>query len=323
MTAEGQRGPTVASNGPTVAAPADARDAVLAAFADEVGGEGPVAVAGGRTKWAIGGGPSAGVRVVAAPAGVVEYEPAEMTVRVRAGTTVADLDAALEGSGQGVALPMVPGSTVGGALAVGHSRVTALRDGPVRDVLLEARYVSAEGRLVKAGGPTVKNVSGYDLCRLLVGSLGTLGLLAEVVLRTKPRPPCSRWFAGSTDPLAVRAALYRPSAVLWDGAGTWVCLEGHEVDIEAEGALLEAQGMEVVDGPPVLPPYRHRIDPAAVASLEGAFVAEVGTGVVHRSSPAPLPSVPDPVAAVCGRIKAQFDPTGRLNPGRDPLSVTL
>lgn len=326
MTAEGRRGPTLASNGPTVAAPAGVRDEVLAAFADEVGGEGPVAVAGGRTNWAIGGGPAAGVRVVAAPAGVVEYEPAEMTVRVRAGTTVADLDAALAGWGQGVALPMVPGSTVGGALAVGHSRVTALRDGPVRDVLLEARYVSAEGRLVKAGGPTVKNVSGYDLCRLLVGSLGTLGLLAEVVLRTRPRPPCSRWLAGASDPGAVRSALYRPSAVLWDGRTTWVCLRGHEVDVDAEGALLDDLGMDVVDGPPALPPHRHRVDPAAVPelveSLPGGFVAEVGVGVVHASTPPPTPSVAEPVADLCRRVKAQFDPTGRLNPGRDPLAVT-
>ncbi len=297
-------------------------DDVLVAFADEVGPDGPVAVVGGRTHWAEGGLPDDGVRLVAAPAGVVEHEPAEMTVRVRAGTTIEDLDAVLARSGQAVALAPRPASTVGGALAVGHSGLTQLRDGAVHDALLEARYVSAEGRLVKAGGPTVKNVSGYDLCRLLVGSLGTLGLLAEVVLRTRPRPPCARWFAGAVDPGAVRAALYRPSAVLWDGRTTWVCLQGHEVDVDAEGAVLDGLGMDVVDGPPARPPHRHRVDPAAVASLEGSFVAEVGTGVVHRSWPAPPPSVPGPVAALCRRIKTQFDPTGRLNPGRDPLSVT-
>jgi len=298
-----------------------ADDAALAAFAEAVGVAGPVAVAGGRTRWSIGGAPMDDVRFVRAPSGVVEHEPAEMTVRVRAGTSLADLDTALGETGQSVGLAGGPGSTVGGALAVGHSRVTQLRDGPIRDVLLEARYVSAAGRLVKAGGPTVKNVSGYDLCRLLVGSLGTLGLLGEVVLRTRPRPPCTRWFLGSTDPVAVRSALYRPSAVLWDGARTWVCLRGHEVDVDAEGAQLASLGLEVVDGPPALPLHRHRVDPAAVSGLEGSFVAEVGVGVVHRPEPAPLPDVAAPVAELCRRVKAQFDPTGRLNPGRDPLTV--
>lgn len=299
-------------------------DRVLAAFADEVGAEGPVAIAGGRTHWPVGGSVDAAARLLSAPVGVVDHQPAEMTVRVRAGTTLAELEAVLGEAGQAVALAGGSGATVGGALAVGHSRVTQLRDGPVRDVLLEARYVSAEGRLVKAGGPTVKNVSGYDLCRLLVGSLGTLGLLGEVVLRTRPEPACTRWFAGAADPAVVRAALYRPSAVLWDGSDTWVCLRGHEVDVDAEGALLSDLGLAVVDGPPPLPAHRHRLDPAAVTALPdapGSFVAEIGTGVVHRDPPAAVPVVASPVVDLCRRIKDQFDPTGRLNPGRDPLTV--
>ena len=92
-----------------------------------------------------------------------------------------------------MALP--PGGTVGGALAVGRCGIRRLGDGPVRDTLLQARYVSAAGEVVKAGGPTVKNVSGFDLCRLLVGSQGTLGFLGEVILRTRPRPAASQWFA--------------------------------------------------------------------------------------------------------------------------------
>ena len=193
----------------------------LAALAAEVGppDAGPVVAVGGRTQWHVGaapggsgavdgsapsdgsgpvdgGGPASGsstpgggapVREVRAPAGVVTVEAADMTVRVGAGTTVADLDGALAEVDQTVALPCWPGATVGGVLAVGHSGLRRLGWGPVRDTLLEVRYVSAEGTVVKAGGPTVKNVSGFDLCRLLVGSLGTLGVLAEVVLRTRPR----------------------------------------------------------------------------------------------------------------------------------------
>ena len=63
----------------------------------------------------------------------------------------------------------------------------------MENTLLQARYVSAAGEIVKAGGPTVKNVSGFDLCRLLVGSYGTLGFLGDVILRTRPLPATSQW----------------------------------------------------------------------------------------------------------------------------------
>ena len=81
-------------------------------------------------------------------------------------------------------------------MAVGRSGLRRLGYGPVRDALLQARYVSAAGELVKAGGPTVKNVSGFDLCRLLVGSRGTLGFIGDVILRTRPRARFEQWFRG-------------------------------------------------------------------------------------------------------------------------------
>jgi hypothetical protein len=136
-----------------------------------------------------GGADPAG-RPVRAPSGLVQVSPEEMTIRCGAGTPVDDVQAALAEVGQEVALP--PGGTVGGALAVGQSDVLRLGRGPVRDVLLQARYVNAGGQVVKAGGPTVKNVSGFDLCRLLVGSRGTLGVLGEVILRTRPIPTSRR-----------------------------------------------------------------------------------------------------------------------------------
>lgn len=306
----------------------------LEEMATAVGADGPVAAVGGRTAWDLGGVPPGDeVRLVPAPVGLVEHVPAEMTVRAGAGTTVADLHATLAEAGQTTVLPgaAVPGSTVGGVLAVGRDGLGRLGRGRLRDALLEARYVSAEGRVVKAGGPTVKNVSGYDLCRLLVGSLGTLGLLGEVVLRTRPLPPCSRWFAGEgADLAAVRAALYRPAAILWDGATTWVWLEGHEADVDAEGALLAGLGLAPVDGPPVLPPHRAALGRGGLDELAasvgavgavGGFVAEVGAGVVHVASPARPPELPAPVVDLGRRIKAALDPTGRLNPGRDPLAV--
>ncbi|HET9612442.1 MAG TPA: FAD-binding protein [Acidimicrobiales bacterium] len=224
----------------------------VSAFASDVGppAAGPVTAVGGRTQWHAGGpppGPDVAGREVRAPAGVVAVEAADMTVRVRAGTTVADLDAALAEVGQTVALPPWPGATVGGVLAVGHSGLRRLGWGPVRDAVLEVRYVAADGAVVKAGGPTVKNVSGFDLCRLLVGSLGTLGLLAEVVLRTRPLPAAERWLAGEADPFALVHRLHRPAAVLWDGVTTWVLLDGHPADVAAQARVT---GLAEAGGPP-------------------------------------------------------------------------
>ena len=114
----------------------------------------------------------------------------------------------------------------------GTAAVRRLGWGPVRDTVLQVRYVSAAGEVVKAGGPTVKNVSGFDLCRLLVGSRGTLGFIADVILRTRPRPMAEQWFTSERDPWALLGELYRPTSVLWNGTTTWVLLEGHPADVE-------------------------------------------------------------------------------------------
>lgn len=295
----------------------------LAELAAEVGPDGPVRVVGGRTSWDVGGTAPDGVREVRAPVGVVSFEPSEMVVRVRAGTPVEELDAALAPAGQCVALPLRPGSTVGGSLAVGRSGIDALGRGPVRDVLLEARFVDAWGRPARAGAPVVKNVSGYDLCRLLVGSLGTLGLLGEVVLRTRPRPAATRWVGGAVAVEEVWGAVRRPTAVLWDGSEVRVLLEGHPADVERQAATLAARGCAEMPGPPELPPVRTSIPPAAVwdlpARLAGErFVAEVGVGVVHRERPADPGAVPPRLVALHRAVKERLDPDGRLNPGRDP-----
>jgi glycolate oxidase FAD binding subunit len=298
----------------------------LAAFAREVGEDGPVCVAGGRTQWRDGGASLEGTREVRAPSGVRQFEPAEMTVRVGAGTPVSELEAVLAAAGQSVALPIRPGSTVGGALAVGRSGIRRLGDGPVRDTLLEARVVGAHGRPVRAGGPTVKNVSGYDLCRLFVGSLGTLALIGEVVLRTRPRPEASVWLSGEADPFAVLAGLHRPTSVLWDGARTWALVEGVGPAVVEQRRTAARLGLtDEVEGPPARPPHRRSLAPSTLRAPEpgwGSFVAEVGVGMVHTSIPQHS-TVHDPaVVDLNRRLKERFDPSGRLNPGRSPLSTT-
>jgi FAD/FMN-containing dehydrogenase len=296
-------------------------------------GDGPVTCVGGRTQWSVGGPVSPAAREVRAPSGIVEYAPAEMVVRVRAGTTVAELDAALAAHGQLVPLdPVSPAvATVGGVLAVGRSGLRRLRYGPVRDVLLEATVALADGTVVKAGAPVVKNVTGYDLCRLFVGSLGTLGFLVECVLRCQPRPAVSRWLrssggaagAAAADAFEARRRLFRPSSILWDGSTTWVLLEGRAADVDAECAALGGR-WEEVGGPPALPPDGgwESLAPSALRSLSGSFVAEVGVGTVHRWDAVAATRPVDPsTLALQQRVKAAFDPDGRMNPGRSVLAA--
>jgi hypothetical protein len=132
----------------------------------------------------------------------------------------------------------------------------------------------------------------------------------------RPRPTISRWLRGDADPFALQRRLHRPSSILWDGTTTWLLLEGHPADVDAQAALAGA-GFSEVDGPPPLPSAgRESVRPSAVPALTGDFIVEVGVGVVHRPF-AVTPAAPHPsTLALQHRIKTLFDPTGRLNPGR-------
>ncbi len=278
-------------------------------FAGEVGEDGPVTITGLGTR----GGPVHGVRTVHPPSGIEWIQADEMTMRCGAGASVDEVDAALSKYGQCVALP--PHGTVGGALSLGHSGIRRLGYGPVRDVLLQACYVSDRGLVVQAGGPTVKNVSGFDLCRLLVGARGTLGFMGDVILRTRPLPATSQWYTIDVDdPFPTFARLYRPTSVLWNGARMWVLLEGHPADVASQA---DACSLNQAAGPPDLPSGSRRVvAPSTIGSVTGSFVAEVGVGIVHHAEPLPSTDAAESsVTKLARRIKAEFDPTGRLNPG--------
>ena len=295
--------------------------AALLSFAESVGSVGPVAVVGGRTQWDVGGPVSSEAHLVQAPAGIVELEPAELVVRCGAGTTVAELDAALAAHGQMSPIDAAqPDATVGGVLSVGQSGIRRLRYGHVRDLLLEARYVAADGQLVKAGAPVVKNVTGYDLCRMLVGSLGTLGLIGEVVLRCRPLPTVREWFSsGTCDPFALRRSLFGASSILWDGHCTWVLLEGDAAEVRAGRASLPGAWEPSVA--PALPVGRSSMRPGELRSLPTmsgtGWLAEIGVGTVHGFV-GPVPALAAPVLELCRDLKRTYDPLGRLNPGRLP-----
>jgi glycolate oxidase FAD binding subunit len=303
-------------------------------FAEDVGADDPVTCAGGRTQWEVGGPLQAGTREVRAPTGIVSHEPAEMIVRVRAGTTLAQLQAELATRGQQVTVDCADPAraTIGGLMAVGQGGLRRLGWGPARDCVLEVTAVSARGELVRSGAPLVKNVTGFDLCRLLVGSLGTLALIAEVVLRCRPIPEAEQWWLGEvSDPLGLASRLYQPLAVLWDGRRAWVGLAGYRSDLAQQAADLLGPGFSPVEGPPAPPlTARRSVAPAVVPTLPrvlgGAqWLAEVGVGLVHCDGEAAEalqpPGLSAPVARLHREIKSRFDPGGRLNPGRSLIGA--
>jgi len=326
-------------------------DPVLAELCARVADAGTVAAVGARTQWEVGGPPPRDAVEVRAPAGIVAYDPADLTVTVAAGTACAELAAALAGHGQECALdPRDEQATVGGVLAAGLSGHRRLRYGPLRDRVLEVRFVTADGRIVKGGGPTVKNVSGFDLPRLLVGSLGTIGVLTQVILRCQPRAAATEWRHTDAEPFALRRALYRPASIAWDGRTTSVLLEGEAADVAAESAVVGGE----VGLAPAWPsgPHRGRISvrPRELAALGPAldaagvrWLAEVGVGTVHVAADGEGALAAARAAAVARggwllrevgaagldgfgdelpnrklleRVQAAFDPTGKLSPGR-------
>jgi glycolate oxidase FAD binding subunit len=121
--------------------------------------------------------------------GIVNYEPTEMVVTVRSGTKLAELESRLGSEGQqlGVELPRLSAdATIGGAIAMGLSGASRPYTGAIRDFVLGVRMINGLGDDLKFGGQVMKNVAGYDLPRLLVGSRGCLGLLLEISLRVLP-----------------------------------------------------------------------------------------------------------------------------------------
>jgi glycolate oxidase FAD binding subunit len=123
--------------------------------------------------------------------GILEYEPGEYTITAQAGTSLAEVQAALAENGQ--YLPFDPplveaGATLGGTIAAGLSGSGRYRYGGVRDFLIGIRFVDGQGRVVRGGGKVVKNAAGFDLPKLMAGSLGRFGVLAEVTFKVFPRP---------------------------------------------------------------------------------------------------------------------------------------
>ncbi|MCM2568061.1 glycolate oxidase subunit GlcE [Janthinobacterium kumbetense] len=151
----------------------------------------PLRLRGGGTKDWYGQQLAGEVLDTRAYAGIIDYEPTELVITARCGTPLADIEAALAARNQMLAFEpphFGPGATVGGVVASALSGPRRASAGALRDFVLGAVLMDGHGERLAFGGQVMKNVAGYDVSRLLAGSLGTLGLILEVSLKVLPLP---------------------------------------------------------------------------------------------------------------------------------------
>jgi len=320
-----------------------------------------VQVIGGGTRQGYGSPPPADILLdMSSLSGIEMWDPDDLTVTMGAGTPVADLEATLAGRSQTAVLPEVPGgSTVGGVISAGISSLRRGRLLGTRERMLEVTLVTGDGRIVRGGGRVVKNVTGYDLPRLVVGAFGSLGVIASVCLKLWSVPPASATV--TIDDLDVSDKVTRPLAVLEEDGLKRVFLWGTEEEVVASSARL---GGEVAEGhmwpSDPLGPYRWslRVPPAmtatAIARLpsgwrylavhrvgeiraasddaEGApglrdWAEDKGGALVVVEAPDGVLHGLDPWGAlppgldIQRRLIAEFDPGRIINPGRLPGGI--
>lgn len=186
--------------------------------------------------------------------GVVSYDPSELVVSVRAGTPLADLEAVLADAGQQLACEpphFGAGATVGGMVAAGLSGPRRPWVGAVRDFVLGCRVITGHAKHLRFGGEVMKNVAGYDLSRLMAGSLGCLGLLTEVSLKVLPLPRASASLRIAMTPATALAKFaewgQQPlpiSAACHEGEALNLRLEGGEGSVQAARERLGGEELD-------------------------------------------------------------------------------
>lgn len=291
---------------------------------------------------------------------VVDYQPDDLTLVVESGARVADVEAMLADRNQSAVLDELPASsTIGGMIASGASGYRRLRYGPTRDRILETTIATGDGRVVTAGGRVVKNVTGYDIPRLMSGSLGSLGIIGRVCLKLWPIPAAS---ATLEVDVASARALYRPLAVVETEAGVKAYLAGTGEEVAGQAAAVGANPREGLEWPERMN-HRFQIEirvpsplvSGAVAQVRAAgaaaFRAQHGVGIVTAGfadwSDARLTSLrswaeakggaavvqaasqpgidrwgtPPQSADLQRRVKEAFDPRRVMVPGRLPGGV--
>ena len=218
------------------------------------GSQTPLRIRGAGSKDFYGGMLAGDVLDVGVYKGIVAYEPTELYITARCGTPLAEIEAVLAEKGQMLAFepPHFSGATVGGCVAAGLSGPRRQQAGAVRDFVLGVKLIDGTGQMLDFGGQVMKNVAGYDVSRLLAGSMGTLGVLAEVTLKVLPRPVAERTLVFAVDegeairrlnewggqPLPV-------SASFWHEGKLWLRLSGAGAAVEAASRKLG--GLVAVD----------------------------------------------------------------------------
>lgn len=191
------------------------RPGSIAEIIDLVHSETSLLPIGGRTKPSLTqAGPETTLVDMRSISGIVEYHASEYTITVNAGTALSDVVAALEENGQ--YLPFTPpfankGATIGGAVAAGLSGAGAYRYGPLKDFIIGVRFIDGLGNFVKGGGKVVKNAAGFDFPKLFNGSIGRLGIMAELSFKVFPEPKTyvtlSASFDSSSDAIRIMPKL--------------------------------------------------------------------------------------------------------------------
>ncbi len=208
----------------------------------------PVRLRGGGTKDFYGNPPRGEIVDTRAYAGIVAYEPTELVVTARCGTLLVDLEKILDENRQ--FLPFEPphfgaGATVGGCVAAGLSGPRRAAVGALRDFVLGVKLVDGRGQALSFGGQVMKNVAGYDVSRLVSGSLGTLGVIAEVSLKLAPRAPAERTLRLEMPLARALEAMNRwagqplaVSATAWHDGQLSVRLSGSEAAVHAAASRI-------------------------------------------------------------------------------------
>ena len=220
------------------------REAVTSAAA----GRTPLAIAGGGSKRFYSGEPEGEPLDVTGHRGIVSYEPTELVVTARAGTPLAEIETTLAGKGQmlGFEPPYFgAAATLGGTIACGLSGPRRPYAGSARDFVLGTRIINGKGEILKFGGEVMKNVAGYDISRLMVGALGTLGVLLEISLKILPKPAKEMTLSfempdgKAVDTMNAWAGLPLPlSAACHIGDTLYIRLSGTEPGVRAAQAKL-------------------------------------------------------------------------------------
>ena len=217
----------------------------------------PLRIRGGGSKDFYGQALQGEVLDMTAFAGVISYEPSELVVTVRGGTPLAELEAVLAAQGQ--CLPFEPPhfgaqATVGGMVASGLNGPARGSAGAVRDYMLGVVLLNGKGERLTFGGQVMKNVAGYDVSRLMAGSLGTLGVLLELSLKVLPVAPLEATLMFDMDEAAALRQLNRwgglplpINASCWQEGRLWVRLRGARAAVAAAQKSMggEAAGDQV------------------------------------------------------------------------------